>query len=80
MTRTFVLRTEDQDWVRRHHGVVDSDGRVAIQVPASAVEEITFGGITTLRTRLADAPSDFPNRWVLCPLPMVAKWDKAMTS
>lgn len=78
MTRTFVLRTSDQGWITRNGGVVDSDGRVAIQVPASEVTEIAFAGITTLRTKLAELPSDYPNPWAVCPLPMISKWEEAM--
>lgn len=61
----FVLRTSDQDWIKRHNGVTDADGRVRVMV--DSVERDTFAGREWVRHVFQDVPHDFPNGSVMCP-------------
>lgn len=79
-TRTFVVRTTDRAWIARNGGVVDSDGRVGIQVPADRVSEHTFARVAMLRTKLTDQPRDFLNPWAACPVPLLRAWEADVTS
>lgn len=63
----FAIRTSDEAWIKRNHGVTGNDGRVTILVPASEIEVITFCGNDHLRHYLADCPKDFGNPWAMCP-------------
>jgi hypothetical protein len=61
----FVIRTNDQAWIKRNGGTVDDDGRVTVQVPE--VEHLTICGKPWIRHRFADVPKDCPNGSLLCP-------------
>lgn len=68
----FALRTSDQAWIKRNGGVVDSDGRVTVQVPADEIETFTFCGKTHLSHTFRDIPKDFGNGAVGCPAAWVS--------
>lgn len=79
ITRTFVIRTDDQAWIDRNGGVSDGDGLVGIQVPTASVTEHTFAGVSMLRVHLMDAPRNCEGqRWIACPLPLLRKWEVAV--
>ena len=66
-TTAFALRTNDQAWITRNHGITDDTGRVLVQVPATEVEKVTFCGQPMLRHFFADCPSDMDNPHIACP-------------
>jgi hypothetical protein len=66
-TATIALRTEDQDWINRNHGVTGEAGRTLVQVPASEVEAFTRMGRPWLRHVFTDVPADALNAAISCP-------------
>lgn len=67
---TFVLRTTDVEWIERHNGTVDADGRVTVQV--ANVDNVTFAGRDWLRNTFRDVPSDALNGSIMCPAAWVS--------
>ena len=66
-TATFALRTEDQDWITRNHGVTGEAGRVFVQVPADSIKRFDRMGRPWLRHVFADVPADALNAAISCP-------------